>query len=51
MKGFTIPLLSIIFVALIAVSIQSISADEPVDNKVISEDVTIANWTILREIN
>ena len=38
MKGFTIPLLSVIFVALITSSLPSIAADEPVDNKVVSED-------------
>ena len=38
MKKFTILLLSVIFVTLIAGSVQSISADDPVDNKVVSEN-------------
>ena len=43
MKGFAIPLLSVIFVTLITSSVLSIAADDPVDNKVVSEDVDKLN--------
>ena len=43
MKKFTIALLGVIFVALIAGSVEYVAADEPVDNKVVSEDADKLN--------
>ena len=43
MKGFAIPLLSVIFVTLITSSVLSIAADDPVDNKVVPEDADKLN--------
>ena len=43
MKKFTIALFSVIFVALIAGSVEYVAADEPVDNKVVSEDADKLN--------
>nr|AIF13687.1 hypothetical protein [uncultured marine thaumarchaeote KM3_63_D09] len=43
MKGFAIPLLGVIFVALITNYVPSIAVDEPVDNKIVSEDADKLN--------
>ena len=43
MKGFAIPLLGVIFVALITNYVTVIAADEPIDNNIVSEDVDKLN--------